>query len=113
MPGACIRANRSTTRRLPTRWPPTASMYDCRRPNPAPPGSPSCWTCSLAWPQVPLVNGYDRREQEVDLLPILSHPGVEISFAALGLSGVATDGRLHQEVPSDPHLQTPGIFSTP
>ncbi len=49
----------------------------------APPKSGSTWLTLLLnrlldWPLVPLVNGYDRREQEVDVLPLLSFPDIDI-----------------------------------
>ena len=49
----------------------------------APPKSGSTWLTLLLkrlldWPLVPLVNGYDRREQEVDALPLLRYPDINI-----------------------------------
>jgi hypothetical protein len=49
----------------------------------APPKSGSTWLTALLdrlleWPLVPLVNGYDRREQEVDLLSMLRFPDINI-----------------------------------
>ena len=49
----------------------------------APPKSGSTWLTILlkqllGWPMVPLVNGYERREQEVQLLPLLQFPDIDI-----------------------------------
>ena len=49
----------------------------------APPKSGSTWLTMLLkrlldWPLVPLVSGYDRREQEVDILSLLRYPDINI-----------------------------------
>ncbi len=49
----------------------------------APPKSGSTWLTVLlkqllGWPEVALVNGYDRREQEINLLPMLQFPDVNV-----------------------------------